>query len=62
MSSFTLLSVLRQVNSLFQSDFSTERDLVLPLQFPVSFITYITVTLPAPNDITVDVFRAVTFH
>ena len=30
------LSILRQVPSLFQSEFSTECDLVLPFQFPVS--------------------------
>ena len=30
------LSILRQVSSLFQSEFSIECDLVLPFQFPVS--------------------------
>jgi hypothetical protein len=36
LSSFILQSVLRQVHSLLQSDFSTECELVFLLQFPVS--------------------------
>ena len=34
---FTTRSVLRQVHSLFQSQFSTECDLLLPLTIPISF-------------------------